>query len=137
MDKKNMTYELRIKAIIDEAQRNLGTFEKQLKTTWENGLPPKHMSKSLEGIRARLTSLQEIAKKGVVNSSDLAMAERVAGYVYNISDDFVTDNNFVEGSGHYYAAGTNVYYTASGWNCLGGSASPTATVEEVKSYLGI
>lgn len=75
MDKKNMTYELRIKAIIDEAQRNLGAFEKQLKTTWENGLPPKHMSKSLEGIRARLTSLQEIAKKGVVDSSDLAIAE--------------------------------------------------------------
>lgn len=75
MDKKNMTYELRIKAIIDEAQKNLGTFEKQLKTTWENGAPPKHMSKSLEGIRARLASLQEVAKKGIVDSSDLAMAE--------------------------------------------------------------
>jgi hypothetical protein len=33
------------------------------------------MSKSLEGIRARLVSLQEIAKKGAVDSSDLAMAE--------------------------------------------------------------
>jgi hypothetical protein len=38
-------------------------------------MPPKHMSRSLEGLRTQLTSLQEIAKKGVVDSSDLAMAD--------------------------------------------------------------
>ena len=75
MNKKELTYELRIKAIIDEAQKSLSSFEKQLKGTWENGAPPKQMSKSLEHIRARLVSLQDIAKKGTVNRSDLAMAE--------------------------------------------------------------
>lgn len=63
--------------------------------------------------------------------------KKATGYVYCVTDDFVTDDSFVNGTGLSYTAGTNVYYTASGWNCLGGVASPTATVDEVKSYLGI
>ena len=30
------------------------------------------------------------------------------GYVYNISNDFTTDEDFIEGAGHKYKAGTNV-----------------------------
>lgn len=75
---------------------------------------------------------------GTVSFSELASVEKITGYVYNISDDFITDGTFREGEGRSYTAGTNVYCTASGeWDCLGGSVFPTATVSEVKDYLGI
>lgn len=75
---------------------------------------------------------------GTISFSDLAVVEKATGFTYNISDDFITDDTFREGAGMPYTAGTNVYYTADGyWDCFGGSASATATVEEVISYLGI
>lgn len=75
---------------------------------------------------------------GTVTFAELAIAEKATGYVYNISDDFVTDGTFREGEGKNYTAGTNVYYTADGyWDCFGGSAPSTATVDEIKAYLGI
>ena len=75
---------------------------------------------------------------GTISFSELASVEKATGYIYNISDDFVTDDTFREGAGKSYTAGTNVYYCASGvWDCFGGAASPTATVSEVKDYLGI
>ena len=58
--------------------------------------------------------------------------------LYNINEDFITDDTFVEGAGKHYTAGTNVYFTSNDlWDCFGGSVPPTATVDEVKSYLGI
>lgn len=75
---------------------------------------------------------------GTISFSDLATVEKATGYIYNINEDFVTDETFREGSGKLYTAGTNVYYTANGqWDCFGGTTSPTATVAEVKAYLGI
>lgn len=75
---------------------------------------------------------------GTVSFAELSSVEKATGYVYNISDDFVTDSSFREGEGRSYTAGTNVYYTANGqWDAFGGAASPTATVGEVKDYLGI
>lgn len=75
---------------------------------------------------------------GTVSFSELSSVEKGTGYVYNISDNFVTDNTFREGVGRPYTAGTNVYYTANGyWDCFGGESSPTASVDEVKEYLGI
>ena len=63
---------------------------------------------------------------------------KATGYVYCVTNDFVTNNSFVNGIGLSYTAGTNVYYTVDGyWNCLGGATSPTAMVDEVKDYLGI
>ena len=45
------------------------------------------------------------------------------GFLYNISDDFVTDNSFKEGAGVEYPAGTNVYFTADDfWDCLTGAS---------------
>ena len=75
---------------------------------------------------------------GTVTFAELANVEKATGYVYNISDDFVTDESFREGAGRSYTAGVNVYYTANGqWDCFGGVSFPTATVDEVKSYLSI
>lgn len=68
----------------------------------------------------------------------LSNDKKATGYVYCITNDFITNNNFVNGSGLSYTAGVNVYYTANGyWSCLGGATSPTATVDEVKNYLGL
>lgn len=45
-----------------------------------------------------------------------------AGDMYNISDEFVTTSDFVEGAGHTEPAGSNVYKTESGkWDVLAGS----------------
>lgn len=75
---------------------------------------------------------------GTITFDELATAEKATGFTYNISDDFITDETFREGAGMSYTAGTNVYYTADGqWDCFGGTASPTATVDEVREYLGI
>lgn len=68
--------------------------------------------------------------------------KKAMGYVYCVVNDFTTDDSFVNGAGLSYTAGTNVYYiideeNKGKWNCLGGSASSTAMVDEVKSYLGI
>ena len=68
--------------------------------------------------------------------------KKATGYVYCVTDDFITDDSFVNGAGFSYTAGTNVYYVIDEegkgkWNCLGGASSPTVTVDEVKSYLGI
>lgn len=75
---------------------------------------------------------------GTISFAELANVEKATGYVYNIRDDFTTTNDFREGQGKSYAAGTNVYICADGMiDCFGGAASPTATVDEVKDYLGI
>jgi hypothetical protein len=75
---------------------------------------------------------------GTISFSELSKVEKLTGYVYNIRDNFVTDNTFREGEGRPYAAGTNVYYTAEGhWDCFGGESYPTASIDEVKEYLGI
>ena len=89
------------------------------------------------------------------------------GYLYNISDNFTTDENFRMGAGIEYEAGTNVYFTADGYfDCLAGTTvtgvkgsqetiyrkgnveltaenvgavpiTDIATVDEMKSYLRI
>lgn len=75
---------------------------------------------------------------GTISFSELATVDKLTGYVYNISDDFVTTDDFREGAGRSYTAGTNVYCCYDGMlDCFGGAASPTATVVEVKDYLGI
>lgn len=109
--------------------------------------------------------------KGTIAYAELAVLKEndvvAAGYLYNISDNFVTDDTFRMGAGIEYEAGTNVYYTADGqWDCLAGttvtgvkgvnetiyrkgnveltaenvgavSVANIATVDEIKSYLGI
>ena len=64
---------------------------------------------------------------------------KAIGYVYNIIDDFATDDTFAENNiGLSYTAGTNVYYTPDEkWLCLGGAALVVAAVDEVMIALGI
>lgn len=109
--------------------------------------------------------------KGTITFAELSALKNsgtlAAGYLYNISDNFVTDDSFRGGAGISYEAGTNVYFTADGqFDCLAGttvtgvkgdaestyrkgnvnitaenvgaiSIKDMATVDEVKTYLGI
>ena len=109
--------------------------------------------------------------KGTITFAELSALKNsgtlAAGYLYNISDNFVTDDSFRGGAGILYEAGTNVYFTADGqFDCLAGttvtgvkgdtesayrkgnvnitaenvgaiSIKDMATVDEVKTYLGI
>lgn len=58
---------------------------------------------------------------GTIQFSELQSVEKDVGYVYHISDSFVTDDTFKCGAGVSYNIGTNVYYTADGyWDCFVG-----------------
>nr|DAE38123.1 MAG TPA: hypothetical protein [Bacteriophage sp.] len=60
---------------------------------------------------------------GTVTFANLpAVSSASAGDMYNISDEFVTTSDFVEGSGITEPAGSNVYKTEAGkWDVLAGS----------------
>lgn len=59
---------------------------------------------------------------GTITYEELALQTKQSGYMYNISNEFTTDNTFKEGAGFTYPAGTNVYYTYDGyWDCLAGT----------------
>ena len=79
-----------------------------------------------------------LSPKGTIVFEELATAEKFTGALYVMGDSFVTDETFVEGEDVSYPAGTLVYYTVDGlWATFEGVKSDIATVDEVKSYLGI
>lgn len=49
---------------------------------------------------------------GTITFEELETAAAQPGYMYNISNAFVSDDRFKDGAGIYYGAGNNVYYTA-------------------------
>lgn len=58
---------------------------------------------------------------GTITFAELPLSPEV-GYMYNISNDFTTDNRFVEGAGVFYRAGANVYWTKDGkWDVMIGA----------------
>lgn len=58
--------------------------------------------------------------KGSVAFADLP-TEAAEGDTYNMTDDFVTTDAFMEGAGNEYKAGTNVSWTTEGkWDCMAG-----------------
>lgn len=58
-----------------------------------------------------------------------------AGYMYNISNSFVTTSAFKEGAGHEVSAGANVYRTSDGyWDVLAGTTVTGVKGSEELSY---
>lgn len=98
----------------------------------------KYYSEVLKNVVA---SADGIIPMGTIKFADLATAPKATGYMYDISNDFVTDSTFVDGAGVPYNAGTNVYLRSDGkWDCFGGAATTkieTATADEVVEYLGL
>lgn len=58
--------------------------------------------------------------QGSIAFENLPVEGMAAGDVYNITQEFTTDNRFVEGTGHKYPAGTNVCWTDAGWDAMAG-----------------
>ena len=72
----------------------------------------KSISDSIDGM---------FSPQGTIEFAELSTVTKETGYVYHISDAFITDDTFKEGAGVSYPAGTNVYYTADGyWDCFVG-----------------
>lgn len=65
----------------------------------------------MNGIAAKFNSLGGAWKfRGSVTFANLpsTITPAMAGYLYNLTDDFTTDARFIEGAGKKYKAGTNV-----------------------------
>lgn len=60
---------------------------------------------------------------GTCTFADLpALADANAGWMFNISDEFTTTDDFKEGSGNVIPAGANIYKTSDGkWDVLAGT----------------
>ena len=125
---------------------NASVSETNAKVSEENALDYKEAVETINN--NIISSINTLASSGNIGSFismgkitfekliSLSNDKKAIGYVYSITDDFITDDSFVDGAGLSYTAGTNVYYTTDGyWDCLGGASSPTATVNEVKKYL--
>lgn len=130
------------------SETNAKTSEVNAKTSEANALDYKEVVENIND--SIIGSINTLASSGNVGSFifmgaitfeeliALSDDKKATGFVYCITNDFTTNDNFVNGSGLSYTAGVNVYYTADGkWSGLGGASSPTATVDEVKEYLGI
>lgn len=64
-----------------------------------------------------------LVPKGTILFEQLAnISNPVAGWMYNISNQFVTDERFIT-VGEYQSAGANIYYTDSAkWDCMAGNS---------------
>lgn len=73
---------------------------------------------------------------GTVSFANLpSVGSASAGDMYNISDEFVTTSDFVEGSGITEPAGSNVYKTGAGkWDVLSGSPVTGVKGEKEKVF---
>lgn len=79
---------------------------------------------AINEIKADISSIYKV--KGSIPFSNLPVADMEEGDVYNITDSFTVTNAFVEYAADAseqktYPAGTNVVYTANGWDCLAGT----------------
>lgn len=90
-----------------------GTSSRQDESTTNAKYFADEAKKALQSISGQLVA------RGTITFEQLKTVEKQVGYMYNISNDFITDSSFMEGAGHSYAKGTNVYYTSdSKWDCL-------------------
>ena len=69
-----------------------------------------------EGLNGTLLPMGTITFSQFLN---LPVQSKQSGYMYNISNEFTTDDTFKEGAGFTYPAGTNVYYSYDRyWDCI-------------------
>lgn len=90
-----------------------------------------------DAIRSAITGVYTPKGSNAFASLPVPVAGKV-GWVYNITDAFTTDSNFVEGEGRDYPAGTNVVCAEIsagdyGWDVLAGTIDLTElTADEVQ-----
>lgn len=76
-----------------------------------------------EQVKRISQSFSGVVPMGTTNFEGLSNpANQIPGYMFNISDSFVSDDLFADGGGIFYGAGSNVVYTADGtWDVLAAS----------------
>lgn len=87
----------------------------------EDAYTKTEVDETVSGIKNDIASVYKY--KGSITFAELPTSGMVVGDTYNITDAFVITeafNNYVSGEEKSYPAGTNVSYTESGWDCLGG-----------------
>lgn len=104
----------------------------------------KHYSKQAADLIEEAKQIIAASSSGALIPIDTRRFEDLpitstTGYMYNISNDFVTDDRFVDGAGRFYGAGNNVYWTADGmWDVLAGIQAAedfVGTEEEMNAKL--
>jgi len=60
------------------------------------------------------------------------LSSAMVGYVYNVTDDFTTDNRFVEGTGKHYDAGANVVIVD-----VGSAGSPDLKFDVIGGFVDL
>lgn len=103
---------------------NAATSEANAKKYYEQA---KAISESFSGALRPMGTVTFANLPSVISAS--------AGDMYNISDEFVTTSDFVEGSGITEPAGSNVYKTEAGkWDVLAGSPVTGVKGEKEKVF---
>lgn len=74
--------------------------------------------------------------KGTIAFSELPTKDISTGDMYNISDEFTSDDRFKDGAGKVYTAGTNIYYTSDGlWDVLIGDLEKYAFKTDLEDHV--
>lgn len=128
-------------AALDEIEKAYKAADTQINETLTTNYYDKNATdnKIDEKVNAKISSAYKAAGS-VIFSALPQLAETEEGKVYNISEEFTTNENFVEGAGKSYPAGTNIVCVDTGekqfkWDVLAGfvNLSPyetTAAVDE-------
>ena len=102
------------------ASNSASTYKDNAKTYMDNA---NAYSKEAKTAASSITGA--LKPKGTIAFKDLPnLSTTDTGAMYNISDEFVSTDNFKDGGEITYPAGTNIYKTEDGmWDCLGGQLS--------------
>lgn len=88
-----------------------------------------------EQVKRVSQGLNGIIPIGTVAFADLPVSGMENGWMYNISDDFTSDDRFNDGGGIYYGKGNNVIWTSEGkWDVTAGSGVTGIKGNKEKTY---
>lgn len=80
-------------------------------------------------------SLNGIIPMGTVAFADLPTSDLAYGWMYNVSDAFISDERFNDGGGVYYGAGNNVIWVSGDkWDVTAGSSVTGVKGKKESSY---
>ena len=88
-----------------------------------------------EQVKRVSQGLNGIIPMGTVAFADLPVSGMKNGWMYNISDDFTSDDRFNDGGGIFYGKGNNVIWTSEGkWDVTAGSGVTGIKGNKEKTY---
>lgn len=142
-----------LRSLIGTNSENIATLKNTTSTQQEsiNGLSSSvaTLQSKLGTAEGNITGLQNIVSNAYTIKGSIAFenlpTEINIGWVYNISNDFITTDNFIEGAGIQCKAGTNIVVVNIGtnetpikkWDILSvGASIDYATTEDIKNIFG-